>query len=118
MASKNGLEVKESRLGGRGVFTTKAVHRGGRLGRWVGERAATWSAMNDCHACWMKLPDGWRCYTGRGRLRFLNHAPRANSDFRGLELYAIQDIPAGGEVTIDYSNGSGRSYAWEHKEIK
>lgn len=99
------IDVRGSRLEGRGVFATRATHRGGRLGRWVGER----TTRNDRHTCWMMFPEGWRGYKGRGRLRFLNHADRPNSEFRGLELFATRAIRPGDEVTIDY----GPEYEWD-----
>jgi SET domain-containing protein len=57
----------------------------------------------------MKFDDGWRGYRGRGHLRFLNHANCPNSEFYGLDLYALRAICSGEEVTIDY----GDEYEWD-----
>ena len=47
---------------------------------------------------------GWQGYEGYGRLRFLNHRRPANSDFEGLDLYALTNIRPGEEITIDYGD--------------
>ncbi len=36
-------------------------------------------------------------------LRFLNHACEPNAAFRGLDLHAVRETPAGVEITIDYN---------------
>ena len=99
------IEVRRSPLSGRGVFATEPIPAGERVGRYIGER----TVRNGRHVCWMKFADEWRGYRGRGRLRFLNHANRPNSDFIGLDLYALQLIRKDDEVTIDY----GDEYEWD-----
>jgi len=39
----------------------------------------------------------------------LNHASLPNSEFNGLDLYALRVILSGEEVTIDY----GDEYEWD-----
>ena len=102
---KGRIEVRRSPLGGCGVFATDSIRAGDRVGRYIGKRTAT----NGRHVCWIKFDDGWRGYQGRGHLRFLNHADRPNSEFHGLDLYAIRLMREGDEVTIDY----GDEYEWD-----
>lgn len=44
----------------------------------------------------------WIGYNGNNELRFLNHAKQPNGEMDGLDLYAIRDINAGEEITINY----------------
>ena len=106
---KGRIEVRRSSLGGRGVFSTEPIQAGGKVGRYIGER----TTRNGRHVCWMKFDDGWRGYRGRGHLRFLNHADRPNSEFHGLDLYALRLIREDDEVTIDY----GDDYEWDDEHI-
>ncbi len=59
------------------------------------------------HVLWVESGDDdsgeeWIGYDGDNELRFLNHAARPNGEMDGLDLYAIRDIRAGEEITIDY----------------
>ena len=45
---------------------------------------------------------GWTGYDGRNDMRFLNHSPAPNAEMDGLYCYALENIPAGREITIDY----------------
>ena len=104
---KGKIEVRRSPLGGRGVFTTEPIRAGEKIGRFIGER----TTRNGRHVYWIEYPDGWRGYRGRGRLRFLNHADRPNSEFDGLDLYALRVIREDDEVTINY----GDEHEWDDK---
>jgi SET domain-containing protein len=108
---KGKIEVRLSQLSGRGVFATEPIQEGEQVGRFIGKRTTT----NGPHVCWMKFDGEWRGYQGRGRLRFLNHANSPNSEFIGLDLYALRVILSGEEVTIDY----GDEYEWddEHRMV-
>jgi len=108
---KRKIEVRQSPLSGCGVFATETIRAGNRVGRFIGER----TTKNGPHVCWMKFDDEWRGYQGRGRLRFLNHGAHPNSEFNGLDLYALRVILSGDEVTIDY----GIEYEWddEHRMV-
>ena len=99
------IEVRPSPLSGRGVFATAPIRAGERVGRFIGER----TVRDGRYVCWIEFDDGWRGYRGRGRLRFLNHADQPNSEFNGLDLYALRGIRKGDEVTIDYGDG----YEWD-----
>jgi uncharacterized protein len=108
---KGKIEVRLSQLSGQGVFATELIRAGERVGRFIGKRTTT----NGPYVCWMKFDGEWRGYQGRGRLRFLNHANCPNSEFIGLDLYALRVIRPGDEVTIDY----GIEYEWdeEHRMV-
>lgn len=107
---KSIIFVKKSPLGGYGVFATENIGKGRRIGRWVGKR----TNRNSKYVNWMEFPEGFRGYLGRGRLKFLNHSDKHNSEFNGLELFAIKSIRKGAEITIDY----GDEYEWNDKHPK
>jgi SET domain-containing protein len=44
----------------------------------------------------------WTGYDGRNGLRFMNHSVTPNAELDGLDCYAVREIPAGTEITIDY----------------
>lgn len=82
----------------RGVFAARAIAAGGRIGFFAGTETATRTRMS--------LQFGPERHVAPGEadpLRFLNHACDPNAAFRGRELLARADIPAGAEITIDYN---------------
>jgi len=101
----NVIEVKKSPLGGKGVFATTYIRKGSRIGRWVGELT---NRNEGRYLIYLEFLKYEGVYEGRGRLRFLNHADKPNSDFKGFELFATRPIHKGEEITIDY----GEDYSW------
>ena len=65
---------------------------------------------NGMHVLWVEAggnggtddEQDWIGYDGNNELRFLNHARKPNAEMDGLDLYAIHDISAGEEITINY----------------
>jgi hypothetical protein len=51
---------------------------------------------------WLVDEEGRQGYDGYGRLRFLNHSGTPNSEFDGLDLYAVRTIQPAEEITIHY----------------
>jgi SET domain-containing protein len=100
------VQVGDSPIHGKGVFASRAIAAGSYIGTFRGP--AAW--RNGTYVLWVWLDDG-RAVGRRGRnhFRYLNHAPSANAEFDGFDLYAVRDIPAGVEITIDY----GPDYAPE-----
>lgn len=93
------IDVRRSPIHGMGVFATATIRKGERIGRYISYRTqrdgryVLW--LNDKQNC-------WRGYRGYGRLRFLNHHSFPNSEFRGLDLFALRTIRTGEEVTFHY----------------
>lgn len=104
--TKNKFEVKTSRLDGRGVFATRNIGKGDRIGRWVGKRVKRTSSKYS-----ISLPFNGedRLYLATGLLKYLNHRDSPNSDFEGFELFATKSIKKGQEITIHYGN----EYVWD-----
>lgn len=93
------VEVRPSSIHGMGVFATDEIHRGERIGRYVGYR----TQHDGRYVLWVAGDkEEWRGYRGYGRLRFLNHHHQPNSEFRGMDLFAIRNIQPGEEVTFHY----------------
>jgi uncharacterized protein len=93
------VEVRSSSIHGMGVFATDTIRRGARIGRYVGYR----TQRDGRYVLWVTGDKGeWRGYRGYGRLRFLNHHSKPNSEFRGVDLYATRTIRPGEEITFHY----------------
>ncbi|MEY4579669.1 MAG: hypothetical protein RL701_4372 [Pseudomonadota bacterium] len=93
------LEVRASPIHGRGVFTIRRVQRGAWLGNYEGVPAS----RNGRYVLWVEQEDGRPLgISGRNALRFLNHSQTPNACFYGEELFALRNIAAGSELTIDY----------------
>lgn len=90
-----------SRIHGTGCFARVPIPTGEHIGTFEGDEAS----RDGPHVLWVHLGDGelpqGRC--GTNVLRYLNHADDANAGFDGFELYALRDIDAGEEITVDYT---------------
>lgn len=99
MASKTPLEVRKSPIHGKGVFATRRIAPNRKLGVYGGVR----TRRNGTYVLWVEYDEGVVVgINGRTPLRYLNHAARPNAVFYGDELFALSEIQAGDEVTIDY----------------
>ncbi len=97
------IVIRPSPTHGLGVFARAQIRKGERIGRFVSRR----TYRNGMHVLWLLDDGGEQGYQGCGRLRYLNHSDRPNSEFIDLDLHALQTIRRGKEITIDYnSNGS------------
>ena len=92
------IEVHRSPIDGRGVFAKQIILRGERIGRYVGRK----TKRDGKYVLWIATKRGWQGYNGTGRLKFLNHNACPNSEFRGLDLYALRTIRPGEEITFHY----------------
>lgn len=100
------IVVRPSPLHGLGVFAGGKICKGERIGRFVSRR----TDLDGPHVLWLLDDNGEQGYRGCGRLRYLNHSDRPNSEFIDLDLHALQTIRRGEEITIDY-NGNGSDQA-------
>lgn len=93
------VEVRESRIHGKGVFARRRLRKGQRIGRFEGEP----TRRNGTYVLWLIDEDGSEIgIRGRNALRFLNHGRPANAEFRDDDLYAIRNVQPGAELLIDY----------------
>lgn len=83
--------------GGHGVFAARDLAAGERIGRFEGTPVAAPTRFS------LQFGPGLHLDPGDHPLRNLNHACAPTAAFRGRDLHALQAIPAGGEVTIDYN---------------
>lgn len=94
--------VAESTVHGRGLFARNDIP----AGTWIGHYDGPETAINGMHVLWVdngsEGEEDWVGYNGKNELRFLNHDARPNAEMDGLDLYALHDIRAHEEITIDY----------------
>ncbi len=96
--------VAESPLHGHGLFARCDIPADSWIGHYDGIR----TQKNGMHVLWVEKDadrgdDGeWVGYDGLNETRFLNHSKHPNGEMYGLDLYAVRDIHANEEITIDY----------------
>jgi len=93
------LYVTRSTIHGRGLFTRTDIEEEEFLGTYMGRRAFE----NHSHVLWTETEDGREIGRhGQNNLRYLNHSTDPCCELYGFDLYALRDIVAGEELTIDY----------------
>ena len=81
------------------MFARATFKRGDYIAAVRGTRTET----DGRHVLWVLEHDGsYRGVKVVNQLRYLNHSPKPNAEFEGAELYAIQAIKSGEEITLDY----------------
>jgi len=91
--------VDDSKIHGKGLFSHVKIKSGTYLGQYHGPKVKD----NDMHVLWVEIDDGkWQGIDGKNMLRYLNHCKKPNAEFDGQDLYAINDIKPGEEITFDY----------------
>jgi len=91
--------VDTSAIHGKGLFAANALEAGQLIGCYKGP-AVTEDGM---HVLWVEEDDDtWIGYDGKNSMRYMNHSDTPNAEMYGLECYALSNIPAGHEITIDY----------------
>lgn len=106
-----GLEVRSSPIQGRGCFTTLPIKRGKRILEYTGRHLRVKEANNLYYSrpstYLFALSDGHTVIDGIGLASLINHSCRPNC--RPVEedgrvfFYALRNIGAGEELTIDYN---------------
>ena len=95
------VRVADSAIHGSGLFAACEIPAESYIGTFHGPETGS----DDGHVLWVyEHPDDPEPVGRRGEnlLRFLNHAVPCNAGFAGFDLYALRDIHAGEEITIDY----------------
>jgi SET domain-containing protein len=94
------VQVRRSSIHGRGLFAVRPIAAGEYIGTFSGPRAE----QDGMHVLWVWPDDDSDAVgrVGQNVLRFLNHTAAPNTAFDGFDLYALDAIPSGTELTIDY----------------
>ena len=90
-----------STIHGTGLFARQKILKGEYIGTYWGPEAK----RNGMYVLWVYDEEDASEVIGRsGRnlLRYLNHSESGNAEFEEFDLYAIEDIPEGAEITFDY----------------
>jgi len=99
MSINKNLEVRNSPIHGKGVFACGEISTGDFLGAYTGPKAS----RNGTYVLWVTDEKGEEYgVSGRNKLRYLNHSSEPNAEFDGQELWALDDIQPGEEVTFHY----------------
>ncbi len=96
------VEVRQSRIHGKGIFARRRLRAGQQIGRFEGDT----TTKNGTYVLWLIGEDGSEIgIRGRNALRFLNHGEPPNAEFADDELYVVRNVQPGAEVLIDYGEG-------------
>jgi SET domain-containing protein len=98
----NKFEVRPSPIHGLGVFATKRIKRGARIGVYEGKV----TKRDGTYVLWVTdEEDGSEVgYLGQNDLRYLNHSSKPNCIFDGTELSSLRNIQPGQELTFHYGD--------------
>ena len=112
MKLAHGLAIRKSKINGKGCFATVALKRGRKIAEYVGERINDLEAqkrarkrriLRICDIDGRFSIDGSR---GGNGTHYINHCCEPNAYMRTLYghvlFFALRDIRAGEEITIDY----------------
>lgn len=116
------LAVKESVIHGYGVFTKEPVGKGKFIAELKGSRIVYKTSVygqSNRYGDWIGIgKNTW--IDPVDEFQYLNHSCAPNSGLRGarsLRLYALRDIAADEEITIDYSTTEeDPDYCFENME--
>jgi SET domain-containing protein len=94
------IYVARSPIHGRGLFAASELTEGDMIGIYAGPAVQE----DGMYVLWVEDSPGgeWTGYEGCNDLRFMNHADQPNAEMDGLNCFALEDIPVGCEITIDY----------------
>jgi len=90
----------KSSIHGTGVFTRSYIPAGKHIGTFEG----TLLIKNDRYVISIRDEQTGKIYylEGTGLLKYINHHPNPNTELRGKEVYAIQNIQVNEELTLFY----------------
>jgi SET domain-containing protein len=113
-ATAPGIEVRASKIDGRGCFATVSFKKGRKIAELVGERVSRIEAARRMrgkrrlHICAINSYWGIDASRGGNGSQFVNHSCRPNSFLRIIHehiiFFALRDISPGEEITLDYVN--------------
>ena len=96
------VHVAKSSIHGRGVFASSMISTGTKIGDYLGVP----TTRDGRYVLWLDAGDDrWIGIRGTTELKYLNHSSSPNAEFNHLgELFALQDISPGEEITIHYGD--------------
>lgn len=106
------LEVRNSRVHGRGVYATRLIPKGARIIEYTGKRMAWANVPNedeDPHTFIFSLDNGQviNPEIDGNEARWINHCCDPNCEAVGeknrIFIYALREIQAGEELSYDYA---------------
>lgn len=114
---KRPIEIRRSRIQGRGVFATRKIkaservieYRGERISDEEGDRRYPFDENERHHTFLFRLEDGSVIDAGHGgnAAKYINHSCDPNCEAveedGKILIYALQDIRKGEELTYDYN---------------
>jgi SET domain-containing protein len=118
------VEVRRSRIQGRGVFATRDIRLGERVIEYTGTLITNDEADAQCddenmrrhHTFLFGVDDSYTIDGGRGgnEARFINHSCDPNCESvvvrRRVYIHALRDIQVGEEILYDYWYTTDESY--------
>jgi SET domain-containing protein len=122
------VDVRRSRIQGRGVFASRDIARGERIIEYAGLRISHGEADAECgddeassrhHTFLFAVDDRVVIDAGRGgnEARFINHSCDPNCEIvvarRRVFIHALRDIATGEELLYDYWYITDESYTLE-----
>ncbi len=92
--------IAPSTIHGQGLFAARPL----KAGQLIGFYAGPVTDQDGDHVLWVENDDddGWTGYDGANELRFMNHADSPTAEMDGRSCYALVDMTAETEITIDY----------------
>ena len=125
MSSLPFLYISSSPIGGRGVFTGAQIPAGTTIElapiillSATDRKVVHETHLHDYYFQW----DGDRAAIALGFGSLYNHSDEANAEFeldyafKQIRFVALQDIPAGAEITTNYRTGDPSMELWFEKE--
>jgi SET domain-containing protein len=100
MSTTQRIAVEQSSIHGKGLFARTRIRRNAHIADFEGDH----TQRDGTHVLWVDEGDGWIGIRGRNELRFLNHSPNPNAEFRGRALHATRNIQPGDEITFHYGD--------------
>ena len=108
----DGIEVRASKIDGRGCFATKFFAKRRKIAELTGERVSRVEAARRMrgrrrlHICAVDSYWGIDASRGGNGTQFINHSCAPNTFIRIMHghiiFFALRDIEAGEELTLDY----------------
>ena len=101
------LEVKRSKIHGKGVFASRDFRKDERIFKFAPKLyELAHEAGCHCAICCrsIQIQDSYWLYPDKGSHGWhINHSCEPNAGIIGYYIVALRDIPAGEEITVDFS---------------
>ena len=100
MSINHKFYVGESKIHGKGIFSSKKILAGELIDTF---RGFPCEDEEDIHVLWLEDGNGgWKGLWVTNDIRYGNHSKQPNAELDGVYLYAIRDIDPDEEITFHY----------------